>query len=192
MDKLNALNNILAGIGVRPVTSYEASHPDAVIARQHLSRFNREIQSRGWWVNRERGLTLVRGQVDGKILLPSNTLLVNPVCTTDNFVKRGNYLYDLDNHTFVFAKDVEVNLVVELDFNDLPESLQVYITRAATLEFAVVREGDQKKVAAMDQFLTSARSLAMSDELRNGNYNAHNNNTTMRVLSGIRPTVRRF
>ena len=192
MDKLSALNNILAGIGVRPVTTYESPHPDAIIARQHLKRFNSEIQSRGWWVNKDLDVTLAPSPVDSRILLPSNTLVVNPIDVRDRYVQRGNYLYNTEDNTFVFAGDVRVNLVVELPFEDLPEALQVYITRAATLEFAVVREGDQNKIAAMDRLLLSSRSQAISDELRNGNYNANTNSTSQRILAGFRPAVRRY
>jgi hypothetical protein len=192
MTKLEALNIILDAIAVHPVTSYESTHPDAVRARQSLSRFNEEIQSRGWWFNQEPAISLSVTAVDNKILLPDGTLVVDPVCKTDLYAKRGNYLYDTANHTYEFDAAVVVNLVIELDFGDLPPSIQSYIARSAAIETAVVREGDQNKITRLETLLYSARSLAFSDEIRNGNYNIYNSSLPARVLSGIQPAIRRF
>lgn len=190
MTKLEALNTILDAIGVYPVTSFESAHPDAVRARQQLSRFNTEIQSRGWWFNQEINLTLSLTS-EGKILLPDGTLSVNPLDPTKLYVKRGNYLYDTVEHTYTFTSSVAVNIVTELEFDELPTSIQSYITRSAAHEFAIVREGDQNKITRLETALYSARSLAMSDELRNGNYNVFNSSLPVKVMAGFRPAVSR-
>lgn len=190
MTRLEALNTVLDAIGTYPVTSYESSHPDAVRAKQHLSRFNTEIQSRGWWFNQEVDLLLSVVDISNKILLPSNTLTVNPVDQRQAYVRRGNYLYDTVNHTFEFGGPVAVNLVSELEFVDLPISVQNYVARSAALEFAIVREGDQQKISKLETAMYTARSQAFSDELKNGNYNVFNSGAPARVIAGFRPAVR--
>ena len=190
MTELEALNTVLEGIGVYPVTSYDSPHPDAVRARQHLRRFSNELQSRGWWFNRDTGLTLTPGAVDKKILLPSNTLSVDAVDTRLNVIQRGNYLYDQDNNTFVFDNAIEVDLITELNFEDMPSTMQSYITRSAQVEFAIVNEGDQNKIKSLQATLHTVKSTVIADDMKNGDYNVFRNGLPLRLVSGMRPVRR--
>jgi len=191
MTKLEALNEVLDGVGVRPVTEYESAHPDASPARRHLNQNNEEIQSVGWWCNREKDFSLPPDAITKKILLPSNTLHVNPVNKLLNYVKRGKYLYDADGHTFEFDAPVVVHLTTQLDFEDLPIPLQRYIVRTATYTFSVSREGDQNKIKDQAQQALMARSLAYTTELKMMNYNAMSTRVAARLLGGINPVSRR-
>lgn len=192
MTKLEAINIILDAIGVYPVTSTESAHPDAVRARQQLARFNNEVQSRGWWFNREPAFVLTPTAVDKEIILPAGTLSADPVDPRLNYVARGNVLYNQTDHTYQFEDQVTVNLITELDFDDLPIALQVYIARSAAMEFAIVREGDQNKITKLERGLSLARSQAFSDELRHGNYNVFSTGLPSRVIAGFNPAVRRY
>ena len=191
MEKLDALNITLDAIGVYPVTQWDSPHPDAVRARQQVARYSTEIQSRGWWCNRDFDVVLTPEHLTNKILLPTGTLFVDNVDPRLPYVKRGKYLYDPKLHSFEFTGQVTVNLITELDFDDLPNSLQLYVARSAAIEFAVVREGDQKKIVSLEQSMYQARSQAFSDELRDSNYNIFNSGLPRRVLAGISPALRR-
>ena len=192
MTKLEALNIVIGAIGVAPVTSYTSSHPAAVNGRVNLSRFNKEIQARGWWFNRDHGILLTPDAVTGKILIPDNTLSIDAVNPILPIARRGMYLYNSDAHSFVFENPILVDTITELEFDDVPVTLQNYIARAAALEFATIEEGDQHKLDRLDRMLFAARSDAMASELRHGDYNSKHQSTTLRVLAGIRPAFRRF
>jgi len=191
MTKLEALNVILDGIGVRPVTTYGSSHPDASVAREHLTRATSDIQDKGWWFNTEHDITLSREALTNKIPLPSNALDINPTDTDTNYVQRNTFLYDMEQHTYVFTEDVVADIIFLLPFEELPSVIQKFITRTATYEFSITREGDQNKLLHQGDLLLKAKSAAYGAEIRNGNYNALKTKHARRVMAGIKPMRRR-
>ena len=191
MLKLDALNIVLDAVGVYPVTQWESSHPDAVRARQQVMRHDVEIQGRGWWCNREYNLVLSPDTSTHEIVVPAGTLFLDNVDPQAPYVKRGERLYDPREHTFKFTNSIKVHTIMQLEYVDLPYSLQVYIARAAAVDFAVVHEGDQQKIQTLEKMLYQARSQAFSDELRDSNYNVFNTGLPRRVHAGMRPAVRR-
>jgi hypothetical protein len=52
-----------------------------------------------------------------------------------DLVQRGRRLYDRDNHTYTFTKSVTVEMVMLLDFEEIPESARNYITLRAARRF---------------------------------------------------------
>ena len=194
MTAVDALNVLLSGVGSLPVTDYFSPHPDAIGGRAVLERTDREIQERGWWFNRDYDLEL-QPDTDGKVLVPQNTLRIDGRSTMGNtdrhhVVQRGSFLYDMQNNTFVFSRAVVVDAIQKLDFADLPTSIQSYIARTAAYEFSFDKV-DQATLDRLQRLAFDARSKAMSDELRNGNFNAHRSPRAARILSGIQPHVRR-
>jgi hypothetical protein len=192
MTKLEALNILLTSVGVLPVSSYQSTHPDAVAGRAVIERFNSQIQERGWWFNREYELTLKPQAGTGVIILPKNTLKVEALNihgSTDrnDLVQRGNQLYNMKEQTFAIGRDVVVDIVVLQDFEICPIPIQTYIARSAAYEYATMFQGDQHKLDRLQQFAFTARSEAMADELRNGNFNAHQTRQSSRTLGGIVP-----
>jgi hypothetical protein len=192
MTELEALNVVIGSIGISPVTSYESTHPAAVSARTVLERYNSTIQAQGWWFNREYALKLTPDTIDGRILIPGKALAIDPVDTSLRVGKRGRYLYNATEHTYVFSSSIEVDVVTEVDFPDVPVTIQNYIAKAAALDFATVEEGDQNKLTRLENEVFRARSEAMASELRHGDYNSKYSSTSLRVLAGIRPAVRRY
>ena len=59
MTELEAVNAMLLSIGQAPVNTLEvAGIKDVSFARLMLHNTNRQVQSRGWWFNRELGYEL--------------------------------------------------------------------------------------------------------------------------------------
>jgi hypothetical protein len=129
---------------------------DAVIARQILRSTSREVQSRGWHFNTEKGFLLTPDS-EGFITLPPTTLQVDTVDESQDIdvVLRGNRLYDRRNHTFKFGKPIRVDMVILLPFEELPEVAREYITIRASRIF-------QERVVGSDLL----SSFSKSDELR--------------------------
>ena len=190
MTKLEALNEILQGVGVRPVTSYSSPHPDASPARNLLETVSEITQGKGWWFNNET-MTLAPEVLTGNITLPANTLAVNPTSVTDNYVRRGERLYNAGDNTFVFTDTVEVYLILELDFDDLPVQAQQSIAATATYKYSIVRQGDQNKLARQMVLMESAETQLMTAEIKNRNYSAFDTTVAQRLLNGMRKQRRR-
>ena len=162
ISELDAVNEMLTSIGGSPLSSLEdiAELEDATIARQLLHNISRELQSEGWHFNTEPEENLVPDIVDGDIDLPGNTLGCDTTGTSCalNVTIRGTKLYDLENHTFDFSaytSGIEVELIVFLEWTDLPEYARRYIYIRAGRKF-------QKKMLAS----TELESMTEEDEIR--------------------------
>lgn len=128
--ELDAVNTMLTTIGESPVSTLEVSGlTDVAIAKQVLRETSRVVQSKGWHFNTEINYPLSPND-DGYLVPPPNTIRIdtNNKYLDRDVVMRGTKLYDRENHTYVFDAALEVDLIVFLDFTELPEAARHYIT----------------------------------------------------------------
>src|SRR6056297_1068191 len=97
--ELRAVNSLLTALGDSPVNELDDNNPDIAIAREVLSVNNTDMQSEGWWFNKETWDIVL--DTYNKIPVQSNALYVNT--PNSNWIKRGSYLYDLENHSYDFS-----------------------------------------------------------------------------------------
>lgn len=134
--KLEAVNTMLSVIGDSPVNSLTTGLVDARLAESILDATSREVQAKGWHFNRETKFRIAP-TLDGELILPANCLKVDGV-TQDrdiDLVQRGTRLYNRRNHTYKVGKTVEVDMVVLLGFEELPEAARNFITIRASRIF---------------------------------------------------------
>jgi hypothetical protein len=135
--ELEAVNTMLYTIGEAPVnTLVNMTSVDASSALSSLISVNREVQSQGWFFNTEYNYPLTLNQ-DSELPLPANTLSMDSTEESEkhDVVQRGFKAYDRLNHTFTFAETVKADLVVLLDFSDIPEAAKHYIVIRASRIF---------------------------------------------------------
>jgi len=137
-SKLDAVNSILIGIGEAPVNTLGSGLQEAEIAEVTLDNVSREIQSRGWTFNTDIRYTLSKNS-DGIINLPLNCLKVDVTSVLRDYntdvVERDRKLYDRIKNSFVFTEDIETDIVVLLEFHQLPENARRFITLRAARKF---------------------------------------------------------
>lgn len=132
ITELEAVNEMLRTIGEQPVNTIATQGvSEATIAYDILHLVSREVQSKKLHCNTERDYPLTR-DTDGYIFVPANTLSVDGFDPWDDVVLRGTKLYDKVNHTFVFTKDLEVDITFFLPFEELPQVVRQYIYIAAS------------------------------------------------------------
>tara|TARA_R100001594_G_scaffold51565_4_gene84988 strand:- start:83 stop:715 length:633 start_codon:yes stop_codon:yes gene_type:complete len=129
--KLEAVNVMLTSIGEAPVNSLISGLEDAELAETILESVNKETQSKGWIFNTDLKLSL-SPNTDNQIVLPDNYLRVDTRDTLrsskKDIVERGRKLYDRIGNSFTFTDAVTVDVVILLDFTDIPEVARRYIT----------------------------------------------------------------
>lgn len=129
--KLEAVNVMLTSIGEAPVNSLISGLEDAELAETILESVNKETQSKGWIFNTDLKLSL-SPNTDNQIVLPDNYLRVDTRGTlrssSKDIVERGRKLYDRIGNSFTFTDPVTVDVVILLDFTDIPEVARRYIT----------------------------------------------------------------
>lgn len=136
-SELEAINELLASISESPVQSLtDVGLADVESASQRLRTTSREVQSRGWSFNTEKERLQARS-IDGYILVPSSALQVD-ISRSEfrNGVQRGSRMYDVDKGTFVWDRDMKLDFVLFLPFEELPEHARSLITVRAARSFA--------------------------------------------------------
>lgn len=150
--ELDAVNAILGAVGESPINDFDDNFTDASIARNLLRQESRRFQAKGWTFNTEVGVVLSPAN-DGSISLPRNTLQVKLQDTTNNIVQRGFRLYDRTAQSYVFTETQTVDLVLALNFEEMPETARQYITIKAGRMFQDQYQGDdaQHRFKARDE-----------------------------------------
>ena len=136
--KLEAVNTLLSAIGESPINTLNSGLVEATLAEQIVDNISRSTQSRGWSFNTDLEFKL-SPDLAGEVALPTNCLHVDMtslrMSSTSDLVQRGNKLYDRVKNTFAINDTIEVDIVVLLDFEDLPETARRFITVRAARVF---------------------------------------------------------
>ena len=134
--KLDAVNTMLSAIGEAPVNSLSSGLVEAEIAETILNTVDREVQSEGWHFNTEYKRSFAQ-DTNGEIPLGNDVLRADAHLDANSrdLVQRGLRMYDRKNHTFAIKEAVTLDVVVQLDFEDMPEVAKRYVTLKATRIF---------------------------------------------------------
>lgn len=136
--ELEAVNEMLKAIGETPINSLDSiGFTDAAIAHSTLQSKTREVQTRGWYFNRDSDYYFTPA-ADGRVVLPSNVLSVRPSRSEERrIVPRGNALRNATDNTDTFELDngPVMEVVWMFDFETLPEAARRYITVKAATKF---------------------------------------------------------
>lgn len=183
--ELEAINTMLSCIGAAPVSDLETTGDSSVYtARNILNETSRSVQQRGWHFNSEEDYPLTRNG-DNELVLPQNTLKV--LAAADyradfDVVQRGTRLYDRKEHTFTFTKDIEVDIVFCLTFEDLPEAARKYILIKAAQTFQGRVQGAETAFKFTSVELEDAWKDLRDAEADTGNLNMYTGSASMREL----------
>jgi len=130
ITELEAVNKILAVGGDTPVQTLEDSYIQAKLARQVLIRASRDIQQIGWWFNEEQSVQLIP-DLGGFITLGLNVITCQIKGDYGGIIQRGKKIYNRRDRTYTFTQPLTADLVLALDWEELPESARAHITDRA-------------------------------------------------------------
>ena len=195
MTRLNAINICLRAVGESPVSSEDSQHPYVIAAKNVIADKNRDIQSKGWFYNTQKDITLPR-DLNHFVYIPNNTLAIDTNDVLGAITVRGDRLYDMYRHTFEFEAGVILDLVEELNFEELPYVAAKYIAYSAAEEMQSSYEVEQLKVQILQQKLQEARIDMNKLQRRNSNSNSLANSQSQKLLSaqamsanGLNPNI---
>jgi hypothetical protein len=174
--KLEAVNQMLAGIGQAPAVSLDPANPEISIAEITLNQVTREVLGEGWHFNTEINYPL-QSDVNGTIFVPPNVLSLsdNKQSNRQNYqtVLRDGRLYDKLSHSFTFPPNetIRCDVVWLFDFEDLPQPFQAYITQRASRLFAGRVQGSQEMVSfnTQDELILRNNCLAYDTQTSQAN-----------------------
>lgn len=181
---LDAVNDIIGSVGESNLTVLDNTHPLEATALSTLERISKRVQSKGYWFNVRK--TTLAQDIDGKVPVAATVLAIDTTERDSGLVKRGGFLYDLENDTDVLDRDVECVLREQVNFADLPETAAQYIQAEAVLQFFKNYDGDGTKIQALAADVQITRIAFSADHIRNSDVNLYNSGETAYNLSLIR------
>jgi len=181
-----AVNYLLLTIGEHPVNTLEKNRSSYVDqAQQMIHRTSRQVQSRGLYCNSEENYKMSLSPVDyGNYVIevPENILKIDASNDNKEVVRRGDRLYDKENHTFYFEEGIECDIVWFLEFEDLPQVVRDYITIKASRIYQSKIVGSE----ALYQFSMREEQQAYlrlkTEEIDTGDYNMLENQDIMQRM----------
>ena len=189
LTALEAVNLMLLAIGEQRVNSLDTQGiVEADIAKACLLEASRDVQAHGWHFNSDHALSLPPDE-EGRINLPSNCMRVDTIGPDQrrDVVQRGLRLYDRRRRSFEFKAPVLVDMVVMLDFDELPEYARRYIAIVAQRRFVqrVTASPTLHGFTQLDE--VQAKVTLESAEAENADYNIVHDN-----LPNARAAARRW
>lgn len=189
--KLDLLNAMLAAIGSSGISSTTGRHPGLIRSEPILDRHNRSLQARGHWFNTDWGLTILP-ETDGRFSLPQGTIKADTTIKSKPYVRRGQYLYDPRGHTFEIAEDsIDVDVVIQLEYEDLPEAALDLIRAKAVLELVTNSDADQITLIQKKSDVAEAKMAFEVQRLSQADYTLRDNPQYSRILGGLRSRYNR-
>lgn len=161
MNKRDAINEILLSLNELPldITDLVEDIGIAVIVDKELDIAKRKVLSTGWYFN-----TLVRTLVpdpQGYIVIPNTFLSVD---SDGVYSVRDWKLFDIANKTYKFTESVDVTVVDEPIFDDIPFHIANFIVQTASLQAYINIIGNSDDIAIRRESVQLARIEAIRDD----------------------------
>lgn len=174
LTELDSVNIMLSTIGESPVSSLTGSETtvDVSLARQILRETTVQVQATGWHFNTEKEWLMPVG-VNGTIAIPANCVQIDSSGkdTHLDVAQRGGRLYNKTAHTNVFTNSVCVDMILLLDFTDLPQVARNYIAIRAARVFQQRMVGADSLSAYTEKDEAKALAALKRLDSNNADYN---------------------
>jgi hypothetical protein len=99
---------------------------EVILNKFYLKQACREFQVMGWSFNTIRGKTLTPDG-SGVIIADPTWLRIKPWEWTHRATIRNGVVWNLDSETGVWSQPIKVDVILQLDYQDLPYSARLYV-----------------------------------------------------------------
>ena len=163
MKELEAVNEILVALNDRPVTTLDDINPTVTSIQERMKTIRQSLLGTGWWFNTPP--IKLYPDSDGRIAAPEHTLSIyHP--SKDNAEVMGEYLYNVDADTYIWDKPIEVRLVKDLTFEQLPLYAAHYVMWNVLINMYQTDYGVDGNVQTFTARMNAARLQLDKENLR--------------------------
>jgi hypothetical protein len=181
MNLLQAVNYILPYLGEAPVTSLDIRHPTVAMVLDNIQTSRARLLARGWWFNELH--TKLYPSSEGDISAPTQALAIY---SDVNIEERNGKIYNITDGTYVFTTPIDVKIIEDLSFEELPTYAALCIQERAAIDTYVKDFGVEKVVELIQTREKEALWALEQENLRKRKYNSLKNNRAMRYISALR------
>lgn len=186
LTELDAVNLIRGSVGKAPVSSLTTTNPDVIAAQLRLKNSATELQTKSWWFNTELSFTLSPNTTN-EILVPSNALETRPEDPFAYLTTRGNRLYNPITNTFKFDCPIVAELLLRIDFDELPFVAANFIQYDAARKFQADFDGDPNRIKDLRDDTSAAWLRLREAESRNRRPNSLLSAGSLRMGRRVNP-----
>ena len=188
--ELEVINFLLSQVGAAPVSSLANPLPDVASAQLRLNEATIWVQKKGWWFNRLLFQDLEPDESTGEIDLPPNTIKI--ISEYPQFlVERDGKVWDPYRATFEFDQPVTIDIVVLLDWEDLPGSAQDAIMYRAAVQMLLHELEDANQAGMVAPDAEQAYIQLQAEDLQIKQRHTYTTPAILRFLRRVRPYKRR-
>ena len=181
ITELDAVNEIIAGIGEAPIDTLEnMTDTDAINAYRLLKTIDRQEQARGWAFNIRRNISLIPDE-NGHIKFNNMYLYIRPYDKTINLARSGSYYKDLNRNTNVFSRSIKADVIEQVPFEELPDAYRNWVIAKAVYEFNSRYFGDAQVAKDAQMKLLDACQYLQEYEMDINRYNMLENTDVFRL-----------
>ena len=176
MTEIDAINRMLRYLGELPIPNNVSlgdlpEGHEALTASQILKETTRELQEDRWWFNSIR-MTFTP-DTNGYIMMPPNFI---GMYANDKYTLYGNDLYDKTRQSKLFTTPVTLDVLLELNFSDIPHIVKTLIVLKASNQLHSSLNGDEttkqdlmKNIAEQDIKVNRENTRQLKTNLIRGN-----------------------
>lgn len=183
MREIDAVNVTLEALGESRIIDINTSNPSAGLARVALTRTRRGVLSTGWWFN-----TIFREVTPtpnpGQIKVPWNQLSMYGRDGV-KYGERDGHLYDLVEQTKVFKDTVQLKIIVDIEFEDLPEHMAMWVAHDTAAQVYLNDLGSDGNYKGLLLVASEYEALNMREHLRNQRYSTSRTRNAGKIRSGF-------
>lgn len=163
MEKLEATNIVLRSVNEEAIGDLETEAYIVAQVDPLLESHRKRVLDAGPWQFNSDTQTLSAND-DGKIVLPSGTReVLVPNSERSKLTWRGGFLWNRIDQTF-HSEDIEVQIVLDTEFEDLSEKFATWVCRSAAVDFdAQVHNGSL--FGHLRDLEIDARQVAINSEV---------------------------
>lgn len=182
MKELEAVNYILTQMGEAPATSLEERSPSISLARTYMDLATTNMLAIKWWFNTVH--TKLMPNADGLINAPAGLVAIYSK-EKFNVEIMGKYIHNVTEDTNRFTSAIQVELVKDVQFENLPELAAIYVMNEALIKLYQADYGVDKNLSVIADTANNAMQNLKREHLRKMRYNTSNGmRHAQRVLAG--------
>jgi len=183
MRLIDAVNVTLEALGESRAVDLNSSNPSVGLAKSAIERTRRGILSTGHWFNViEREVTPAQ---TGRIAVPWRQLALYGL-DGKKYAEREGILYDLVEQTNRFTQPVRLRVILDFEFEDLPEHAALWIAYEAAAQVYSNDLGADQNFQILVQQAREYEALTLREHLRNQRYSTSRTRNSARIRYGFR------
>ena len=166
----SAVNLMLSSINEAPIADIGTTDFYlALEAQTFITTATLDLLAIGWTFNRR--VITIEPDNSKHIVLPSNLLRIEQTDYCNSTTVVGGKLFDIPNNTDTFSTPVQMQILVAIDYNDLPYLAQRYVAIKAARPFQMEKVGSIEKDSVLQRDELNAITLLQTEEYKvNGSY----------------------